>query len=124
MNSIIEDQNSEKLQRALMAQSKAYSKAKSISRIESIIIIIAILSTILIPLKIDVKNPLSVIAIFSAIAILIASSYLGKQTKEGARLQEYFDVELFKIDWQDYLVGKKPNINEQGCNSKLRDPFF
>ncbi len=112
MNSIIEDQDTDKLQRTLMAQSNAYSKAKNVNRIESIIIIIAILSTLLIPLKVDVKNPFSVIAIFSSIAILIASYYIGKQTKEGARLQEYFDVELFKIDWQDYLVGTKPTIKD------------
>ena len=113
MNTILEDQKSESALRALLAQKNAYSKSKRIYWFETLIILNAIVATMVIPFYANYKEAVAIISIFSAIIIIVSTSYFGQQTKIGAGLQEIFDVNLYKIEWNKTLVGKKTSINEQ-----------
>lgn len=113
MNTILENQKSEDALRALLAQKNAYSKSKRIYWLEAIIIINAIAATIVIPFDANYKETVAIISIFAAIIIIISTSYFGKQTKIGAGLQEVFDVDLYEIEWNKTLTGKRTSLNEQ-----------
>lgn len=113
MNTILENQKSEDALRALLAQRNAYAKAKRIYWFEAIIIINAIAATIVIPFDANYKEAVAIISIFAAIIIIVSTSYFGQQTKIGAGLQEVFDVDLYEIEWNKTLAGKRTSINEQ-----------
>ena len=84
MNTILQDQISEKLQRPLLAQKDAYTKVKRIYIVEGLIIINAILGTILIPLNFNCKEILAIVSVFGALGLIVITSLLGSQTKKGA----------------------------------------
>jgi hypothetical protein len=112
-NTILKDQNSDKALRSLKAQRIAYSTAKRVYIIDICIILAAIAPTILVPLGVNCREPLALVAIIITLATLIIGSFPGKQTKIGAQIQERFDTRLFKLQWNNTFVGREPDISKE-----------
>ncbi len=107
MNDVALKQNQEDFIRLLKAQRIAYSTAKYYLWIDLVTIFIALLQTIF--TVINNQPMLRYLTIFSAlwVFVVIFSELLRlKQMKEGAIIQEEFDIELFRIPQNLVLVPK------------------
>lgn len=108
------EQDKPKSLELLAAMRYFYSKSKAIRlfriSITTLLPIISILSLNFFP---SFKLPL---AFFSALWILfnqfLFQKIETKRVKNGAKLQEAFDVKLFKLEWNDILVGDKTSTED------------
>ncbi len=114
MSDIAKNQNSQCNIDLLVSQRFFYSKAKKIRNIR---IIISVLLALLTPIIIYVwSGTITTIGVVGGLWILV--SYLLKKFLEdeninkSATIQEEFDVSLFKLSWNNILVGNKISPEE------------
>lgn len=114
MNTIGLDQNKPEMMRFLKAQSVAYEEAKQVQFIEIwsqlVSILVPIVGIFLLP-KIYEPYVLIITTIFT---ILNGATFvLGKtKTDQAANIQEQFDTQLFKLNWNQILCGNKAQLND------------
>ena len=143
---ILEEQNSEKNLRLLVAQRALYSRSKSFKNCELLILVISIATPVLpiIPIKFSKSYPEYYFGI-AATFFLTFSLLIGKVSKnsqeKAAEIQQQFDCSLFKLDYQpvvdneeilkisDEAISKDGGIKEQVRNwytdaiSKFNFPY-
>lgn len=115
MNTLLQDQNKESFIRLLRAQRTAYSNAKKYQIIDLISILIAISPTILLLINYDSQKVTTIIAVIGVVWTLISifiQSFMEKQTKIGATIQDQFDTSLFKLEPNKILVGNNIEISK------------
>jgi hypothetical protein len=111
MNNIITNQNTPEVLKLLRAQRVAYSNAKRYELFDVVSIIIAVLPPILIIFGIVISEILTIIAVIWTIISIYSEIYRKSQTILGAKIQEQFDITLFKIPWNSIFVGSKIELS-------------
>jgi hypothetical protein len=107
MNNIVKEQSQPHFIRLLKAQRVVYSKAKYHYWIDSVSLLLAISSVLLSILKIDYKTLLVILSVIWWVICFFLVEYRTIYTKKGAIIQEMFDVELFKLDWNFIKLPQK-----------------
>jgi hypothetical protein len=106
--SIVGDQNSKDNLLLLAAQSYLYSEAKCIVNIKIIISIGLVISAFLTNMFPQMKLWTALVgAVWTLISAFIINNIINERIKTVAKIQEEFDTGLFKLSWNDILVGSK-----------------
>lgn len=118
MNTLLKDQNNSSFIRLLKAQRVAYDNAKKYQFIDLVSIIIALSPAILFQFEFKEVQPnemsgiakatsiIAVIGVLWTIISIFAQTFIDKQTKIGAILQDQFDTKLFQLDKNEILIEK------------------
>ena len=113
MNRITQKQNEPKFIEYLKAQRVAYSQCKIYQVFDVISVLMAIALPIIGLYKSNIVNYLGAFGVLWTIIYLVTENYRKKKTKQGAKIQEQFDTELFEIPWNDILC--KGKVNADTC---------
>lgn len=112
MNSdnILKQQNDEENLIYLKARRYYYDKAKLIQRIRIFVALslpaLAILSSIF---DLSINNLIAIISSIWLVVVFVAQESEKYFIKKGAKAQEYFDVKLFGLTWNNILIGTEPS---------------
>jgi len=114
MNNIAELQNTENHIDLLCAQRFVYTKAKIAFQTRILLsVLFAILGPILILNFEAIKVYVAVVAVSYAFLDLLFLRRLENNYREdGAKIQELFDTGLFKLDWNNIVVGDRPDTEK------------
>lgn len=109
MNNIINEQSSHTSIQYLKAIRVSYSKAKRIVLFESLNVILSVITFIfLLIFNSSIPENIKIsISTFLLIVAIILNFTSNKQTEIGAKIQEMFDCNLFKLQWNPVLCGNK-----------------
>lgn len=113
-NGINERQNEEKSIRYLAAQRQLYSEAKWLNNILIIIsvffpFVLSIVETFFKQSSINDFVSFIIVIIF-CISICL-TSYISSKKDEAAEIQQYFDIYVFQMSWNNKLFGKRHDLN-------------
>jgi len=111
MNNIATKQNDAKFISFLKAQRIAYSRCKNYQVFDTVSIIIAIMTPIIGFTTPKILNIITVIGVIWTILYLALDNIRKNKSSLGAKIQEQFDTELFKIKWNSILCKEKINID-------------
>lgn len=129
MNSIPEEQNSERQLERLAAQRQLYSTAKRIQFWQLILSVpCVVILSFLVALFPDFKT---VSAAWGAVLTILDVSYLSNQVsalrERAAKIQELFDCDVLQLEWRDLKAGHPPDpetIDEAAAKYKRKDPDY
>jgi len=107
----IERQNSDKNIRLLSSQRYYYTQAKKnrILKLFCSIVLVFFSPIILLNLP-TARDPLCFIGAFGIILTFVIDFFENNNIKRAANIQEQFDTEIFGLDWNEILIGKKEPI--------------
>ncbi|MFN8211181.1 MAG: S-4TM family putative pore-forming effector [Bacteroidales bacterium] len=107
----IDQQNTEKNIRLLSSQRYFYSQAKKIRILKLFcVVVLVIISPIVLLIFPLAKDTLCFIGAFGIILTFIIDFIENSNIKRAANIQEQFDTEVFGLDWNAILLGKKEPI--------------
>lgn len=135
MNEINQTQNSSSSIDKIGAFRQAYKSAKLLGRIQITLVVIAFLITLL---SVILNSPETaallytnqrdishIVLICTMLIALFEISYLKPNAAEkielGAKIQELFDTEVFRLPWNSVCAGKKPAVEK--INALARKHF-
>lgn len=111
-NHIVIDQNSDHMLKHLAAQRYLYSRAKAALSLQFAIVVI--LAVVLATLGAVCPRLVKWAALYGIGAAIADAMFLEKWKKrlqwDAARVQEAFDCEVFKLEWNGLEVGSRPDI--------------
>lgn len=113
MNTIIEKQNESRFIAYLKAQRVAYSQCKSYQIFDSISLFLAILLPFAGLINSELVKYFGAFGVIWTIFYLIVEHLRKNKSKQGASIQEEFDVQLFEIPWNQILCGDRINNDMQ-----------
>ena len=107
----IDQQNLDKNIRLLSSQRYYYTQAKK-NRILKLFcaIVLVVFSPIILLIFPSTKDPLCFIGAFGIIITFAIDFFENSNIKRAANIQEQFDTEIFGLDWNEILLGKKEPI--------------
>jgi hypothetical protein len=115
LNQISEEQNTEEALLRLKAQNRLYSEAKLFQCLHFILCVCLVVAISLARNYFKCEL-LSQFALLYSIAVSLLRPFLlyRKQTKVdmAACIQQLFDISLYHFEWEDWLCGNKPNIDD------------
>jgi len=114
MNNIATQQNTDEYINFLCAQRLYYTKAKTIFQIRiGLSILFAIFGPILILNIEEIKVYVAIMAIFYAgLDFLVLRRIENNHRVDGAKIQELFDIGLFNLNWNNLVVGDRPDAEK------------
>lgn len=111
MNNIVRKQNTEEFIDLLCAQRHSYTKAKTVFVFRLVLsVLFAVLGPILILNLERLQGYVAISAIFyTIIDYFILRNIENRHRQDGAKIQESFDTGLFNLDWNNLVVGERPD---------------
>ena len=113
MNNINQLQNEKKFIEYLKAQRVAYSQCKTYQILDIISVVISITLPLIGIYKSELVNVFGAIGVVWTIVYLVAESFRKSKAKQGAKIQEQFDTELYGLPWNEVLCKTKINRDLQ-----------
>lgn len=114
-NEIIERQNEDKSINYLAAQRQLYNEVKKLDNVGILFSVILPLFFATLQLIIKENTYLNVasyvLSILSMFIGLILNSYVSHKKGCAAEIQQYFDIYVYQMPWDNKLFGKKRNVN-------------
>jgi len=117
------EQNSDQQMLRLCAASAVYARGKQILGLQATLTVLGGFAS---PIAVASFPHFRVWAAFYAFAValldaLVLESLQSEQRQTGARIQELFDCDLFRLPWRRLVAGEKPTpeiVTEKGCRYK------
>lgn len=108
-SAIISKQNEPRLINYLKAQRIAYTQCKSFQILDTVSILIAIVLPAIGLINDELIKYFGAFGVVWTIIYLIAENYRKRKSGIGAKIQEEFDTDLFRLPWNKVLCGSKVN---------------
>jgi len=128
MNTIAQDQNSEKQLERLAAQRYLYSRAKHVLEVQ---VAFDLLTPIIIAVAIAIFPRFEVYGAFISVAVAILDvtleTYQSSRKKQAADIQETFDCDVLRLESHELKKRRRPlteTIFEAAKRYKRKDPHF
>lgn len=110
---IIEKENLIENLRCLAAQRVLYTEAKSVFFWQIILTTITIVVLSFLDIFYDIEWIVATVSVFITIAdVTLLTPLLDSRKEKAAKIQEYFDISVLDIKWNQILVEDKPNKEE------------
>jgi hypothetical protein len=115
INNIPERENEQNSIEKLAAQCEIYSIAKTFFYIQTSLSVLLMILLSFIKLlfpEIDLTLVIATTSIFVILADTLLSNHIVSLKEAASKIQEYFDIYVLNLEWNNILCGEKPEHND------------